>query len=46
MRKEGAWAGHLELQAASLCLRRNIAVYQAGQPVWHIANFGQVGAPG
>ncbi|KAL4438223.1 hypothetical protein ABPG77_010584 [Micractinium sp. CCAP 211/92] len=39
MSKDGAWAGHLEVQAASLLLQRNISVYQAGQPVWHVRNF-------
>lgn len=42
MSKDGAWAGHLEVQAASLLLQRNISVYQAGQPVWHIRNFPDV----
>eukprot|EP00775_Hariotina_reticulata_P002160 gene2160-2478_t len=39
MKKEGVWAGHMELQAASLLLSVNIAVYQAGQPRWAITNF-------
>eukprot|EP00882_Tetradesmus_deserticola_P033078 GHRQ01037752.1.p1 GENE.GHRQ01037752.1~~GHRQ01037752.1.p1 ORF type:complete len:203 (+),score=83.91 GHRQ01037752.1:319-927(+) len=39
MKKEGTWAGHIELQAASLLLQANIAVYQAGQPRWSITNF-------
>ncbi|KAL4448444.1 hypothetical protein ABPG75_005663 [Micractinium tetrahymenae] len=39
MSRDGAWAGHLELQAASVLLQRNFSVYQAGQPVWHIRNF-------
>ncbi|PRW44889.1 OTU domain-containing 3 isoform X1 [Chlorella sorokiniana] len=41
MKKEGAWAGHLELQATSLLLERNICIYQSGQPVWRISNFDQ-----
>ncbi|WIA18597.1 hypothetical protein OEZ85_010037 [Tetradesmus obliquus] len=39
MKKEGTWAGHMELQAASLLLQANIAVFQAGQPRWSITNF-------
>ncbi|KAF6262774.1 hypothetical protein COO60DRAFT_1699091 [Scenedesmus sp. NREL 46B-D3] len=39
MSKEGTWAGHMELQAASLLLQANIAVYQAGQPRWSVTNF-------
>ncbi|GAB4817133.1 hypothetical protein N2152v2_004179 [Parachlorella kessleri] len=39
MRKDGTWAGHIELQAASTALGVNICVYQAGQPVWTIKNF-------
>jgi len=34
-------AGHLELQATSLLLERNICIYQAGQPVWRISNFNK-----
>lgn len=33
--------GHLELQATSLLLERNIRIYQAGQPVWRLSNFDQ-----
>eukprot|EP00887_Chlorella_sp_A99_P007417 scaffold2.g7417.t1 len=45
MGKEGTWAGHLELQAASLVLGANISIYQAGQPIWRITNFPDEGAP-
>ena len=38
MRREGIWAGHLELQAASVVLGANIAVYQEGQPIWTVKN--------
>lgn len=41
---DGAWAGHLELHAASVLLQHNVSVYQAGQPVWHIRNFQEVRA--
>lgn len=40
--QDGTWAGHIELQAASLALKSNISVYQAGQPVWTIKNFAEV----
>lgn len=46
MGREGTWAGHLELQAASQVLHVNIRVYQEGQPVWRINNFPEVGGPG
>ena len=36
--QEGTWAGHLELQAASLMLRCNLVIHQAGQPAWTISN--------
>ncbi|KAJ6802919.1 OTU domain-containing protein 3 isoform X2 [Iris pallida] len=29
MEKDGTWAGHMELQAASLLMRRNICIHQA-----------------
>ena len=29
MREDAAWGGHLELQALSLMLRRNICIHQA-----------------
>lgn len=47
MAQDGAWAGHPELHAASLCLRRNIQVYQAEQPIWQITNWkeGDAGGP-
>lgn len=44
MVRDGTWAGHLEIQAASLLLGVNIAVYQGGQPCWRINNFPEVGA--
>lgn len=37
--KADAWAGNLELQAASMLLRVNIRIYQEDQPVWTIKNF-------
>lgn len=44
MRRAGAWGGHLELQAASLCYRANIYVHQLGLPRWDIVNFSEPGA--
>ena len=35
-------AGHLELQATSMLLQRNLCVYQSGQPVWQIKNHPEV----
>ena len=37
------WAGNVELQAASVALKANICIYQAGQPCWTIRNFEEVG---
>ena len=31
MREDAAWGGHLELQALSLMLRRNICIHQASE---------------
>lgn len=39
MRREGTWAGHMELQAASQLSVINITVHQAGQASWTISNF-------
>jgi len=30
MLKDGTWAGHMELQAASLLTRRNICIHMVG----------------
>ncbi|KDD76319.1 hypothetical protein H632_c270p1 [Helicosporidium sp. ATCC 50920] len=38
MGRDGVWGGHLELQAASCALRRNIQVHQLGQAVWQVTN--------
>lgn len=40
LRREGVWGGHLELQAMSLLLGRNIIVHQLGQPSWELRNHG------
>lgn len=39
MGREGTWAGHMELQAASQLSVINITVHQAGQASWTISNF-------
>lgn len=44
--QDGIWAGHMEVQAASLVLRRNICIHQAGQPVWAVNNFEGAAAGG
>lgn len=39
MKKDSTWAGHMEVQAASLVLEYNLKIYQEGQPVWSVVNF-------
>ncbi|RCV15122.1 hypothetical protein SETIT_3G032900v2 [Setaria italica] len=39
MLKDGTWAGHMELQAASLLMRRNICIHMLNSPRWYINNF-------
>ncbi|PKA49899.1 hypothetical protein AXF42_Ash019215 [Apostasia shenzhenica] len=39
MEKDGTWAGHMELQAASLVMRINICIHRAMSPRWYIRNF-------
>ncbi|KAM0942738.1 putative ubiquitinyl hydrolase 1 [Dioscorea sansibarensis] len=39
MEKDGTWAGHMELQAASLVTRVNICIHRAMSPRWYIRNF-------
>ncbi|XP_073098979.1 OVARIAN TUMOR DOMAIN-containing deubiquitinating enzyme 7 isoform X3 [Elaeis guineensis] len=39
MEKDGTWAGHMELQAASLVTRRNICIHRLRSPRWYINNF-------
>jgi hypothetical protein len=38
MRADAEWAGNMELQALSLCLRVNFVIHQAGQPHWELVN--------
>ncbi|KAF7848707.1 hypothetical protein BT93_L1716 [Corymbia citriodora subsp. variegata] len=44
MDNDGTWAGHMELQAASLLTRSNICVHRNMSPRWYICNFDQPGA--
>ncbi|KAI5684525.1 hypothetical protein M9H77_05753 [Catharanthus roseus] len=39
MEKDGTWAGHMELQAASLVTRSNICIHRHMSPRWYIRNF-------
>uniref|UniRef100_A0A2P2JH35 OTU domain-containing protein n=2 Tax=Rhizophora mucronata TaxID=61149 RepID=A0A2P2JH35_RHIMU len=43
MEKDGTWAGHMELQAASLVTRSNICIHRYMSPRWYIQNFDQCG---
>lgn len=44
MEKDGTWAGHMELQAASLVTRSNICIHRHMSPRWYIQNFNASGA--
>lgn len=39
MEKDGTWAGHMELQAASLVTHCNICIHRHNSPRWYIQNF-------
>ncbi|GAA0147030.1 cysteine protease [Lithospermum erythrorhizon] len=39
MGKDGTWAGHMEVQAASLVTRANICIHLHLSPRWYIKNF-------
>ena len=39
MKKDGSWAGHLEVQAAALVLQRDIVIHQLNEPIWIVQNF-------
>lgn len=39
MEKDGTWAGHMELQAASLVTHSNICIHRNSSPRWYIKNF-------
>ncbi|GMH06409.1 hypothetical protein Nepgr_008249 [Nepenthes gracilis] len=42
--KDGTWAGHMELQAASLVTHTNICIHRNMSPRWYIRNFNDQGA--
>ncbi|XP_021897547.1 OTU domain-containing protein 3 isoform X3 [Carica papaya] len=44
MEKDGTWAGHMELQAASLVTHSNICIHRNMSPRWYIRNFDHNGA--
>nr|AEV41025.1 OUT-like cysteine protease family protein [Oryza minuta] len=39
MLEDGTWAGHMELQAASILTRKNICIHMLNSPRWYIKNF-------
>ena len=39
MKKSGTWAGHMEIQAASLLTRTNICIHRLSSPKLEIKNF-------
>ncbi|PIN02127.1 OTU (ovarian tumor)-like cysteine protease [Handroanthus impetiginosus] len=39
MGEDGTWAGHMELQAASLVTRSNICIHRHMSPRWYVQNF-------
>ncbi|KAL7101407.1 hypothetical protein ACP275_08G051900 [Erythranthe tilingii] len=41
MGEDGTWAGHMELQAASLVTRCNICIHRHMSPRWYIQNFNK-----
>ncbi|TKY55690.1 OTU domain-containing protein 3 [Spatholobus suberectus] len=43
MENDGTWAGHMELQAASLVTRSNICIHRNMSPRWYIRNFDDRG---
>ncbi|XP_014509808.1 OTU domain-containing protein 3 isoform X2 [Vigna radiata var. radiata] len=43
MENDGTWAGHMELQAASLVTRCNICIHRHMSPRWYIRNFDDHG---
>ncbi|GLI63326.1 hypothetical protein VaNZ11_006243 [Volvox africanus] len=45
MKKDGVWAGYMEVVAASRCLQANLTIYQAGQPRWRVVNHPEDSAP-
>lgn len=39
MEEDGTWAGHMELQAASLVTHANICIHRSMSPRWYVRNF-------
>ena len=39
MKESGTWAGHMEIQAASLVTRTNICIHRLRSPILNISNF-------
>ncbi|CAA0832801.1 SEC-C motif-containing protein / OTU-like cysteine protease family protein [Striga hermonthica] len=44
MGEDGTWAGHVELQAASLVTHSNICIHRNMSPRWYIRNFDKLEA--
>ncbi|OIV93868.1 hypothetical protein TanjilG_05571 [Lupinus angustifolius] len=44
MKNDSTWAGHMELQAASLVTHSNICIHRSMTPRWYIRNFDDRGA--
>lgn len=45
MRDDATWAGHMEVQATSLLLRRNLCIHWYQAPRWNVRNFNDAGVP-
>ncbi|KAG2496057.1 hypothetical protein HYH03_005976 [Edaphochlamys debaryana] len=45
MKKDGTWAGYMEVVGASRCLEANLTIYQSGQPRWRVINHDESTAP-
>ncbi|XP_061363618.1 OVARIAN TUMOR DOMAIN-containing deubiquitinating enzyme 7 isoform X2 [Gastrolobium bilobum] len=43
MENDGTWAGHMELQAASLVTHSNICIHRNMSPRWYIRNYDDSG---
>lgn len=39
MRRDGTWAGNMEVQALSVLRKVNVCIHQANQPLWLIPTF-------
>ncbi|PNH06783.1 OTU domain-containing protein 3 [Tetrabaena socialis] len=45
IKKDGVWAGYMEVVAASRCLGANLTIYQAGQPRWRVVHNPEDSSP-